>query len=574
MKMSVHHEEDSPLPGKERGRKIGPEGTADVHRSQWYPAEHPGTCEVPYILFPRSITTQENILIRKIWKSSHYSGLDFTPFDITDVPNKYRLAQVLACGLKASNATYSQHWQGMYFDWTFNEEMQEILSSMDMVRGERFVENAFATVVLINTGYGGAFMEMLRLRRRPIPPSLLSLEQIDMGTFEHNIKCAVGAVLGGNVGVNVIRHSLSRDLIAGKNGKGYAALKKMVMLPGMDESGKISTVIQIGFKRPAERVTFELELMKLAGAKLIERKSERRNVDFSRNVPFKIMLRFAQSFKREVKRAGLQNVIRTVIIEGGTPEGQDTLDRIRVCINTGISQAVEEIISSFEKNRDEGVVGPDLESYKGMASLVEDLGKKVLKPREDAHRMVIVYIDIDAMRAAGVELDIAEQVAGEAIQAGLNSVHLDGTNNIPEDEDLRYGAFCLTGPIHASELLDDDEQLNRGWGRGFWDIVDPEMSPMSKMLALIAISAKYEQDAMIAERQAMEQRKSVNDVFWYRTWNHPEGKKLDLPHWISYADMLHTIPIFGNEVPYREEPLPENLPPHHTITERFLRRHG
>lgn len=574
MTMSVRHEKDSPLLGKERGRKIGPEGTADVHRSQWYPEEHPGTCEVPYILFPRSITTQENILIRKIWKSSHYSGRDFIPFDITDVPNKYQLAQVLACGLKASNATYSQHWQGMYFDWTFNEEMRRILNLMEMERGERFVDNAFATVVLINTGYGGAFMEMLRLRRRLIPPSLLSLEQIDMGTFEHNIKCAVGAVLGGNIGVNVIRHSLSRNLIEEKNGKGYAALKKMVMLPGMDESGKIATVIQIGFKRLEDRVTFEPELMRLAGAKLIERKSERRNVDFTRSVPFRIMLRFSQSFKREVKRAGLQNVVRTKIIDGDTPEGQEKLNRIRVGINTGISQAVDEIISAFGKNRDEGVVGPDFESYKGIAGLVEDLGKKVLKPREDAHRMVIVYINIDAMHAAGIALDIAEQIAGEAIQAGLNSVHLDGTNNIPADEDLRYGAFCLTGPIHASELLDDDEQLHRGWGRGFWDIVDPEMSPMSKMLAIIAISAKREQDAMIAEKQAMEQRKSVNDVFWYRTWNHPEGKKLDLSHWISYADMLHTVPISGNAVPYREEPLPENLPPHHTITEHFLRRYG
>ena len=131
--------------------------------------------------------------------------------------------------------------------------------------------------------------------------------------------------------------------------------------------------------------------------------------------------------------------------------------------------------------------------------------------------MVIVYIDLEALRRTGIPVDMAEHTAGEAIQAGLNSIHLDGTTNIPDEDDMKYGAFCLTGPIHSAELLDSDEQLNKGWGHGFWDILDPEFSKTNKMVALIAISAKHEQDAMIAERQAMDQRKSVNDVFWYKS---------------------------------------------------------
>jgi hypothetical protein len=561
--------------GKVQGRKIAPEGTEDVHRSQWFPAEHPGTCEVPYILYPRSIATKENILIRKIWMSSHYLGNDFIPFEIAAVPNKYRLAQVLACGLKASNATYSQHWQGMYFDWTFNELIRKSLGKFnEMTHGERFVENAFATVVLLNTGYGGAFMDMLRLRRKPIPPSLLSLEQIDMGTFEHNMKCAVGAVLGGHIGVNVIRHSLSKELIEGINREGYESIREQVILPGMDEMGRISTIIQIGFKQQQHRQEFDPELMKLAAAKLIERKSERRNVDFSRNIPYRIMMLFFQSFKRELKRSGLHEIIKTEIIEGDSEKGKDTLARIRDRINEGITSAADEIIKAYDKNLKEGMVDIDFDAYSGMANLVVDLGKKVLKPREDAHKMVIVYIDLEKLKTAGAPVDMAEHTAGEAIQAGLNSIHLDGTTYIPEEEDLRFGAFCLTGPIHAAECLDDDEQLNRGWGQGFWDIVNPELARRNKMLALIAISAKSEQDALIAERQAMEQRKSVNDVFWYRTWNHQGGKKLDVRRWISYADVIHTVPIPGNDLPFEERLLPEHLPSDHPITKELKRKYG
>ncbi len=561
--------------GKVRGRKIAPEGTADVHRSQWVPAEHPGTCEVPYILYPRSIATKENILIRKIWMSSHYSGKDFIPFEITAVPNKYRLAQVLACGLKASNATYSQHWQGMYFDWTFNELIKKALGKFnELSHGEGFIENAFATVVLLNTGYGGAFMDMLRLRRRPIPPSLLSLEQIDMGTFEHNMKCAVGAVLGGTIGVNVIRHSLSKELIEGENREGYEALREQVILPGMDEMGRISTIIQIGFKQQEDRQEFDPAMMKLAAAKLIERKSERRNVDFSRNIPYRVMMFFSQSFKREIRRSGLKEIIKTAIIEGNTDRGKNNLEQIRNRINEGITNAADEIIKAYDKNRKEGLVDIDLESYRGMANLVVDLGRKVLKPREDAHKMVIVYIDLERLKQAGIPVDMAEHTAGEAIQAGLNSIHLDGTTYIPEGEDLTYGAFCLTGPIHAAECLDSDEQLNRGWGQGFWDIVDPELVKRNKMLALIAISAKSEQDAFIAERQAMDQRKSVNDVFWYRTWNHPGGKKLDVRRWISYADVIHTVPIPGNDLIFEEHSLPEHMPSDHPIAKELSEKHG
>ena len=561
--------------GKVRGRKIAPEGTEDVHRSQWVPDEHPGTCEVPYILYPRSIATKENILIRKIWMSSHYSGKDFIPFEITSVPNKYRLAQVLACGLKASNATYSQHWQGMYFDWTFNELIRKALGRFTVLsRGERFIDNAFATVVLLNTGYGGAFMDMLRLRRRPIPPSLLSLEQIDMGTFEHNMKCAVGAVLGGHIGVNVIRHSLSKELIEGENRDGYEALREQVILPGMDEMGRISTVIQIGFKQQDDRQEFDPALMRLAAAKLIERKSERRNVDFSRNVPHRVMMLFSQSFKREIRRSGLQDIVKTVTIEGNTDGGKNTLERVRDRINEGITNAADEIIRAYDKNREEGLVDIDLESYKGMANLVVDLGRKVLKPREDAHKMVIVYIDLEKLKQTGIPVDMAEHTAGEAIQAGLNSIHLDGTTNIPEGEDLTCGAFCLTGPIHATECLDSNEQLNRGFGLGFWDIVDPELAKRNKMLALIAISAKSEQDAFIAERQAMDQRKSVNDVFWYRTWNHQGGKKLDVRRWISYADVIRTVPIPGNDLFLEEHSLPEHMPSDHPITKEFRAKHG
>ena len=221
--------------GKENGRRIAVDGNPAVHRSQWYPDRHPATCEVPYLLYPKSINEKTNKAIRSIWRSSHYCGKDFAPFNIKEVPNKYKLGQVLACGLKASCATYSQHWQGMYFDWTFNKECRAAFAKMKEIRaGERFSENAFATVVMINTGYKGDFRDILNLRHKPIPPSIRSLENLDMGTFEHNLMCAIGAVLGGGIGVNVIRQSLSEDLVNGPNREGYEMLRKLVMVPGMD----------------------------------------------------------------------------------------------------------------------------------------------------------------------------------------------------------------------------------------------------------------------------------------------------------------------------------------------------
>ena len=90
------------------------------------------------------------------------------------------------------------------------------------------------------------------------------------------------------------------------------------------------------------------------------------------------------------------------------------------------------------------------------------------------------------------------------------------------------------------------------------------------MLAVIAISAKTEQDAFIAERQAMDERKSVNEIFWYKTWNHPEGKRLDIPQWISYAHVLNVIPIPGNSIPLREKQLPEHMPSEHPVTQQLM----
>ena len=81
------------------------------------------------------------------------------------------------------------------------------------------MKNAFATVVLFNTGYAGVFMDMLKLRRRLLPPSMESLENLDMGTFEHNLRSSVGAVLGGEYGVIVIRCSLAKPLATGRTGK-------------------------------------------------------------------------------------------------------------------------------------------------------------------------------------------------------------------------------------------------------------------------------------------------------------------------------------------------------------------
>src|SRR5690554_4723208 len=42
--------------GNDLGRKIGPEGSPEVHRSQWFPECHPRTCEIPYLLSPTSIS--------------------------------------------------------------------------------------------------------------------------------------------------------------------------------------------------------------------------------------------------------------------------------------------------------------------------------------------------------------------------------------------------------------------------------------------------------------------------------------------------------------------------------------
>ncbi len=565
--------------GKPRGRKIAPEGSLEVHRSQWMPDRHPGTCEIPYILYPTSIKLFDNVKIREIWDSSDYQGKDFSPFEVTDVPNKYRLAQALACGLKAANATYSQHWKGMYFDWTFNEECQKAISKFRvMVNGERFVENAFATVVLINTGYTGGFMDILRLRHRPVLPSMKSLENIDMGTFEHNLKSAVGAVLGGHIGVNVIKLSLAKGLVEGPNLEGYEALKRLVMIPGMNKQGLISTVIQIGFKQKGDRVEFDPALMNMAGAKLIERKSERRNADFSRDIPAQVMSRFFLSFNRSLKKFGLKNVVKTIVLDSTTSYGHEILNKIRERIHNGVEKCQEDVLNAYEDNLKDGVLDTldlsqfkEINQYKGFTEAIRDIAQKVLKPREDGHRMVFVYIDMVALGEMGLSVDVAEQAVGEAIQAGLNSVHLDGTTNIPGDEDLRYGAFCMTGPIHACELLDSDEQLTRGWGHGFWDIVASGFPSTNKMEAIISICAKHEQDALIAERQAMEQRKSVNDIFWYRTWNHPEGKRLDIPNWISYADILNVLPIPGNDVPLKEKVLPELMPPEHPITKSFLK---
>ncbi|MFY9112174.1 MAG: hypothetical protein WAP34_09565 [Desulfomonilia bacterium] len=564
-------EKKTGIMGNSKGRVIAPEGTEEVHRSQWYPEKHPGRSQVPYLLHPKSVSLMTNGLIRKIWRSSDYQGRDFAPFEITQVPNKYRLAQVLACGLKAAVATYSQHWQGMYFDWSLNSQIEEACSKMDtFTASERYVKNAFATVVLFNTGYKGVFMDMLRYRRRPVPPSMESLENIDMGTFECNLKSAIGAVLGGHVGVNVIKHTLSQELIKGRNKPGYELLKERALVEGMDPQGRITCILQIGFKKAQDRLVFDQEMMDLAAAKIIERKSERRNMDFSKKVPVPVMGNFYAAFNHELNLTGMRNVIRVITVHGDVPEGQSVLERIRGTISTGIEKCREDLLKAYNDNIADGTINMDFQTYKDTADLVVSLGLKVLKPREDAHKMLFVYIDLEELEAKGIPIDVAEQCAGNAIQAGLNSIHLDGTTNIPAGQDLKYGAFCLTGPIHSAELNDSDEFLLRGWGHGFWDILAPDMAPRNKMLAVIAISAKTEQDAFIAERQAMDERKSVNEIFWYKTWNHPEGKRLDIPQWISYAHVLNVIPIPGNSIPLREKQLPEHMPSEHPVTQQLM----
>jgi len=564
---------NSSLPGKANGRRIAVQGTPDIHRAQQYPIEHPGTSQVPFLVNPISITNRDNLIIRRVWRSSHYYGKDFSPFEISDVPSKYRFAQVLACGLKATNATYSQHWEGMYFDWSFNSEISEIVSSFKkMSNDERFVDNAFATVVLMNTGYRGPFMEMLKLRRKPIPPSMMSLEQVDMGTFEHNLKAAIGSVLGGDIGANIIKHSLSGNLINGENRAAYDKLKKALILQGMDKNARIASIMQIGFKQPEDRIKFKKKTMDMAGAKIIERKSERRNVDFSKQIHPRIMLNFFTSFVHELKKNNIHDAVKTIVVKGNSQEGRSKLNRIRDRIDQGLNRTLDDLLASFDENKKDGITSASREDYNNMSNMVVDMGKKVLKPREDGHNMVFIYIDMEKLSEMEIPVDMAEQAVGEGIQAVLNSIHLDGTTTIPEGDDLRYGAFCLTGPLHSAECNDSTEELLRGWGHGFWDILDPELPETNKMVAVIAISAKNETDAMIAEIQAMEQRKSVNDIFWYKTWNHPEGKNLDVPQWISYSDILNTVPIAGNDIPLKDKKIPEHLPEGHVVSKIFQKR--
>lgn len=558
--------------GKAKGRRIACEGSPLVHRSEWFPACHPGKNEIPYILYPVSITREENRYIRHIWQSGDYSGKDFAPFMITEVPNKYKLGQILACGLKAACATYSQHWQGMYFDWTFNSQCKDAFLKLGEIRGnESFSENAFATVVLVNTGYRGVFMDLLELRRRPIPPSIISLEHIDMGTFEQNLKSAAGAVLGGRIGVNIIRRSLARELCEGPNKEAYDMLKRLVTVPGMDENGRIVAIVQLGFKRYEDSEQFDRHMMDMAGAKLIERKSERRGADFKREVPDEVMFNFVVEVNKVLDKSGVRDIVKKVVFDGNRWDGSLTLKRIRTRVNKGMDKAHADVMNAYERNMNDPRFDlTDFETYKKTADMIAELGRKVLKPREDGHKMIFIAIDMSELKKRNIAIDVAEQAVGEAIQAGLNSIHLDGTTDIPEEEDLRYGAFCLTGPIHSAELLDSDEQLLRGWGRGFNDILKPAIGPDDKMEAVIVISAKSQQDAMIAERQAMDNRKSVNDLFWYRTWNHPQGKKLDLPHWISFADILNVLPIEGNDVTMREKDLPDFLPEDHPVTAEMM----
>jgi hypothetical protein len=560
--------------GNEQGRKIGVEGSPDVHRSQWFPPSHPKTSETPYLLYPTRITRDHNDTIRKIWSSSQYSGKDFAPFDIHEVPNKYRLGQVLACGLKATCATYSQHWQGMYFDWTFNSECREAFAGMNVKKaGEKFSENAFATVVLINTGYKGIFMDILSLRRKPIPPSIYSLENLDMGTFEQNIKSAVGAVLGGSIGVNVIKYSLCDELTRGLNRKGYEMLKRLVMLPGMDTGGKVAGIIQLGFKQMEDRASFDPRVMAMAGAKIIERKSERRNADFSLKIPPEVMDNFVNSFNETLSRLNAREAVKLLILDGTCSKGRTILSLMRNRVKRGMDKACIEVIQAYDRNlADPRFASQDFETYKQTAEMIVEFGKKVLKPREDGHRIVFIAIDMHELQSRGLPIDVVEHAVGEAIQAGLNSIHLDATTDVPEGDDMKYGAFCMTGPIHSAELLDSDEMLECGVGVGFTDILAPAITPGDKLQAIISICAKREQDAMIAEKQAMDNRKSVNDIFWYRTWNHPEGKKLGLPHWISFADVLHVVPIENNDVALQEKNVPDHLPEEHPLTARILSR--
>ena len=48
-------EKKTGIMGNSKGRVIAPEGTEEVHRSQWYPEKHPGRSQVPYLLHPKSV---------------------------------------------------------------------------------------------------------------------------------------------------------------------------------------------------------------------------------------------------------------------------------------------------------------------------------------------------------------------------------------------------------------------------------------------------------------------------------------------------------------------------------------
>jgi len=244
---------------------------------------------------------------------------------------------------------------------------------------------------------------------------------------------------------------------------------------------------------------------------------------------------------------------------------------MRSRVRRGMDKACKEVLDAYAFNKNNPIFrSSDYLAYKQFAELIIEMGKKVLKPREDGHRIVFLAIDMESAGIFGYPIDVVEHAVGEAVQCGLNSIHLDATTNIPRGDDLKYGAFCMTGPIHSAEILDSDDMLASGRAVGFTDILAPDIKPGDKMQAVISICAKREQDAIIAERQAMEMRKSVNDLFWYRTWNHAEGKKLNLPHWISFANVLNVVPIEENDTLLMEKPLPDHLPEEHPITKKIV----
>ena len=124
------HKEETGIFGKAKGRRVGPHGTDSVHASQWYPAMHPGRSQVPFLRSPGDYRAHERSDPRDLARE-RLPEQGFSPFEVSSIPNKYKLAQVLACGLKAAVATYSQHWQGMYLDWTFNRQIEEAFSKFE-----------------------------------------------------------------------------------------------------------------------------------------------------------------------------------------------------------------------------------------------------------------------------------------------------------------------------------------------------------------------------------------------------------------------------------------------------------